>query len=444
MTTTRIDGLTLLTMDGPAADPVGSRHGSLRIRGTRIDAIGDLAPLPNESALDGRGLVALPGFVQGHLHFCQTLFRGLADDRALMPWLETRIWPLEAAHDAASVRASARLSLVELLRGGTTCVQVMESVRHAEETFVALRGLGMTAIAGNCLMDVGADRGPSNLATSTQEALEISDDLRRAFHHPSQGMHYAVSPRFVLSCSEELARSAAAYARQHGLHIHTHANEHAAEVELVRKRFSREYIQVLADQGLLGPKTGLAHCVHTNPHERDLIAASGTAVLHCPSANLKLGSGIAPIAEYAQRGIKVALGADGAACNNKLSALTELRQAALLQSLAVGPGRWPAAAALVAATLGGAQALGFSHELGSLTPGKRADVVLMDLCELEPGGDAVSKIVWSADERAILHVLIGGRFVVRDRHVLALDAKDVAAEAARERMRLLGRAGLAR
>lgn len=444
MTTTRIDGLTLLTMDGPAADPVGARHGSLRIRGTRIDGIGDLAPLPNESVLDGRGLVALPGFVQGHLHFCQTLFRGLADDRALMPWLETRIWPLEAAHDAASVRASARLTLVELLRGGTTCVQVMESVRHAEETFFALRAVGMTAIAGNCLMDLGPDLGPARLATSAQEALAISDDLRRAFHHPSQGLHYAISPRFVLSCSEELARSAAAFARQHDLHIHTHANEHANEVELVRSRFAREYVQVLADQGLLGHKTGLAHCVHTSPHERDLIAASSTAVLHCPSTNLKLGSGIAPIAEYARRGIKLALGADGAACNNRLSALTELRQAALLQSLAAGPGQWPAAAALVAATRNGAEALGLSDELGTLTPGKRADVVLMDLGELEPGGDAVSKIVWSADERAILHVLLAGRFVVRDRHVLALDARDVTAEAARERMRLLGRAGLAR
>jgi 5-methylthioadenosine/S-adenosylhomocysteine deaminase len=438
----RIDGLTMLTMAGPDANPSGRRRGSLRIRGGRIEAIGELADEEGETRVDGQGLVAIPGFVQGHVHSCQTLFRGLADDLPLMPWLESRIWPLEAALDAASARASARLTLADLLRGGTTCVQVMESVRHAEQAMTELQALGMTAIVGNCLMDQAGPTVPKGLPTSASEALRLCAELHKSFHRPAQGLHYAVTPRFVLACSEELAREAVAFAKAHELRIHTHACEHEEEVELVRKSFGDDYILVLSRQGMLGPRTSLAHCVHTTKAEREALETSGTAVLHCPSANLKLGSGIAPIADYDRRGIRIALGADGAPCNNRLSALTEIRQAALLQCVDAGPGAWSAERALHAATLGGAKALGLDAELGSLAPGKRADLVLFDLGGLEPGGDEVSKLVWSADERHIRHVLLGGRFVVRDGAPLAFDAGEVAAVAAEQRRKLLARAGI--
>lgn len=439
--TLRIDNALLLTMAGGSADPIGARRASLRVRAGRIVALGDLTPEPGEASHDANGMVITPGFVQGHVHFCQTLFRGLADDKALMPWLATRIWPLEAAHDANSVRASTWLSLAELLRGGTTCVQVMESVRHAEKAFEALRGLGMVGIVGNCLMDLGGPDVPANLPTSTAGALRIADDLRRAFHRPEQGLHYAVSPRFVLSCSDELAAGASDLAARHGLRIHTHANEHPGEVAAVHARFRREYLQVLEDQGLLGPRTALAHCVHTSERERERLVANGCAVLHCPSANLKLGSGIAPIADYARRGLRIALGADGAPCNNRLSALTEMRQAALLQGCTAGPGAWPATLALHAATRGGALALGLDADVGSLEVGKRADLVVFDLRSLAPGGDPVAMLVWSADERNVRHVLLGGRFVVRDFELVEFDAAEVAATAMYEREQLLARAG---
>lgn len=437
----------LVPMDGPPSAPLGTvRSGSLRIHGDRIAALGDLQPEPGEVVVDGRGRTALPGFVQGHVHCCQTLFRGLADDLALLPWLQTRIWPLEHAHDEASARASAALTLLLLLRSGTTAVQTMESVQHAETAFAAALATPMTLVSGNCLMDLGGDGVPAGMTTSRGEALAISEQLRAAFHGRDGRLFYAVSPRFLLSCSQDLARDAAAFASQHGLRVHTHACEHPAEIAAVRRAHGRDYIEVLHAQGLLGARTALAHCVHTTAAERQLLQDTGTAVLHCPSTNLKLGSGIAPIADYRARSLRVALGADGAPANNRLSAMTELRQAALLQAMAAGPFAVPAADWLWLATRGGAQALGLDHDLGSLSAGKRADVLLFDLLEpeVQPGGDVASQLVYSADERQLTDVVCGGEFVVRDGALQQLDAAAVVAAANAQLQQVLGRAGLAR
>lgn len=433
-------------MDGPPTAPLGSvRRGALRIRGDRITRVldGDPPPEPGERVLDARGRVALPGFVQGHVHFCQTLFRGLADDLPLMPWLRSRIWPLEAAHDARSAAVSAEVALYELLRGGTTTVQVMESVRHAEEGFAAAERAGVTCILGNCLMDQGGDDLPPGFATSAAEAIAISEALIDAWHGRGR-LSYAVSPRFVLSCSETLAREAAALAADRGLRIHTHAGEHPGEVAEVRARFDADYLVVLDRQGLLGPRTGLAHCVHLSDRERALLRERGAAVLHCPSANLKLGSGIAPIAGYVADGVRVALGADGAACNNRLSALTELRLACLLQALAAGPGEWPAPRALWTATRGGALALGVD-DAGMLAPGMRADVALIDLEGAELGhGDPASRVVFSAQDAHVATVIVGGRVVVEDGQVLGVDPPEMRARAERALAGVLQRAGLSR
>ncbi len=436
----------LVPMDGPDDDPLGAvRRGDLRWRGDRIVALGDLSPEPGERVLSGRGRHVLPGFVQGHVHATQTLFRGLADDLPLLDWLRTRIWPLEHAHDAGSTRASAALTFAELLAGGTTTVQTMESVRHAEVVAEVALHSGMTVITGNCLMDEDDPHLPRGMATSAAAALAITDELRCAFHGQGR-VSIAVSPRFVLSVSEGLARDAAAYAQQHGLRVHTHAAEHPDEVAAVRLRFGRDYVLVLHAQGLLGDRTSLAHCVHTTTAERELLAATHTSVLHCPSTNLKLGSGIAPLVDYRRRGVAIALGADGAPCNNRLSMLTEMRQAALLQSLAAGPGHWPAAAALAAATRGGAAALGLSHDLGQLVPGKRADLVLFDLQDPRLGVvDAqrpASALVYAAGERHVDAVMLGGEVVVENGQVRGCDWQALQHAAARALPGVLQRAGL--
>jgi 5-methylthioadenosine/S-adenosylhomocysteine deaminase len=450
MSSSLVTDVMVVPMDGPPNDPLGDvRRGSIRIHGGRIAAIGALEPEPGETAVAGDGMVALPGFVQGHLHYCQTLFRGLADDLPLMDWLQRRIWPLEAAHDDASTRASARLSVAELLLGGTTTTQVMESVRHAEQSCAVAAASGMTTVIGNCLMDLADPHAPAGLSTTTDEALELVASLHQQFHGMHGRIHYAVSPRFILSCTDELARAAAEYANAHGLAVHTHACEHPDEIALVRARTGRDYILALHDQGLLSERTSLAHCVHTTHAERDALVATGTAILHCPTTNLKLGSGLAPIAEYRSLGLRVGLGADGAACNNRLSMLTELRQAALLQATIAGPGTWPAATALHAATAGGAAALGLADEVGSLTPGKRADLVLFDLSPgrgagLGPGGDLVSRLVFTAETANVRHVMVGGEWCVRDGALTSMDAAAIADDADRQLTSLLSRAGLAR
>lgn len=437
----RIDGAVVVPMDGPRDRPCGRiRKASIRVRGDRIVALGDLTPEPGEVVLDASGLVATPGFVQGHVHPCQTLFRGLADDLALMDWLRRRIWPLEAAHDAASIRASARVTWLELLAGGTTTAQAMETVRHTEESFGVAEEFGVTAIVGNCLMDLQGPGVPADLPMARAEALAACEALADAFDGRGR-LHYAVSPRFLLSCSDELSREAAALARGRGLRIHTHAAEHPGEIEEVRRRTGTDYVLALRDQGLLTERTSLAHCVHTNEAERRALRETGAAVLHCPSTNLKLGSGIAPIADYRDLDLRIALGADGAPCNNRLSALTEMRQAALLQALAAGPGAWPAQHALAAATCDGARALGLD-DVGVLAPGRRADLVLFDLSSLEPDGDPVSRLVYSATEAAVRHVLVGGRFAVREGRFELDDAERIRARAVEERERLLRRADL--
>ncbi len=447
-----LENVVLVPMDGPDPAPLGHvRRGSMRIRGDRIVGIGDLAPRAGERTVDGKGNLALPGFVQGHVHCTQTLFRGLACDLPLLPWLQQRIWPLEHAHDAASTRASAQLTFAELLAGGTTTVQTMESVRHTEVTCEEAIAAGITAIVGNCLMDETDGGVPAGLPTSAADNLARTEALWRQFHGRNGRLSIAVAPRFVLSCSDGLSRDAAALAKQCRLRVHTHAAEHPDEVKVVRARCGRDYIEVLHDQGLLGDTTSLAHCVHTTARERDLLRATKTAVLHCPSTNLKLGSGVAPIPAYLRLGLRIAIGADGAPCNDRLSMLTELRQAALLQCHAAGPGILRAEKALWLATRGGAIAVGLDDEVGSLRPGLRADVVLIALDDPllhVPTGEEPPSIapalVYAADERHVRSVLCGGEFVKADHTLLRYDPKKVRAAAASALPPLLARAGLAR
>lgn len=432
----------IVAMNGPAAQPLGEiRRGALRIRGDTIAAVGALVPEAGERVVDGAGAVVTPGFVQGHVHATQTLFRGLADDLALLPWLQQRIWPLEHAHDEASTRASAELTFAELIRGGTTTVQTMESVRHAEITAAVASASGLTVITGNCLMDVIGDGVPKGMATTPAEALRRTDELRRAFDGHGR-LHIAVSPRFVLSCSDGLMRDAALYAELHGLRLHTHAAEHPDEIAAVRTAFGRDTIEVLDAQGVLGPRTALAHCVHTSIADRERLAATATAVLHCPSTNLKLGSGIAPIADYDRRGLRLALGADGAPCNNRLSMLTELRQAALLSCFAAGPGAFAAERALWTATRGGALALGLD-DVGHLVAGARADLLLWQLDDALGSGPVAGRLVYAATEAQLRDVVLGGEFVVRGGTPCDRDFAAAARRAAAALPDVLRRAGLA-
>ncbi len=329
----------------------------------------------------------LPGFVQTHIHLCQTLFRGAADDLALIDWLKKRVWPMEAAHTPESIRASAQLGIAELIKGGTTCALTMETVRYTEEVLRVVEETGFRATVGKCMMDKG-EGVPDELHEDTRASIDESLGLMKKWHgQANDRIRCCFAPRFAISCTRELLREVAELARQHGVMIHTHASENKQECEIVESESGQKNIAYLNSLGISGSHVVLAHCIHLDTDEMETLTQTRTNVAHCPSSNLKLGSGLARVAEMLARRIPVSLGADGAACNNRLDMFTEMRTAALLQKLAHGPEMLPAMRVLKMATIDGARALGLESEVGSLEIGKRADLIVVDLNQTHSSSD---------------------------------------------------------
>ena len=435
-----IKGGTLVTMD--ARDSIV--RCDLLIRDGRITSIGQTGETA-DITLDGTKCAVLPGFVQTHIHLCQTLFRGAADDLSLLDWLKKRVWPMEAAHTAESVRASARLGVAELIKGGTTCALTMETVNHTEEVFKVVDESGFRAIVGKCMMDKGDDV-PGALHEDTDNSIKESVSLLEAWQGKADGrIGYCFAPRFALSCTPELLTQVAQQARERGVIVHTHASENKNECALVESETGKRNVTYLDSLGLSGPHVVLAHCVHLDAEELETLANTKTNVAHCPSSNLKLGSGIAEISRMLDRGISVSLGADGAACNNRLDMFTEMRTMALLQKALHGPEAVPAKLALRMATLGGAKALGLETQIGSLEIGKRADVIVINLDSLHSAPyerSLVSALVYSAQTADVQSVIIDGEIVMRDRKLITFDEKAIFSDAARESGELIKRAGI--
>jgi 5-methylthioadenosine/S-adenosylhomocysteine deaminase len=414
-----------------------------------IDNLGRIAALapaankaPARRSIDASGLVIVPGLIQAHLHLCQTLFRGLAEDKPLLAWLRERIWPLEAAHDPDSLRASARLGIAELLLGGTTAVLDMGTVHYTEALFETAAETGIRYTGGKALMDTG-DGVPGRLLEPTAVALKESDRLADAWHEREDGrLRYALSPRFALTATYDLLRSVGARARANDMLVHTHASEQRDETELVRQRFGVPNIQLLANLGLAETNACFAHCVWPSPEEFDVLASSGASVVHCPSCNMKLGSGAAPIAEYMERGVNVALGADSAAANNRLDGWQELRLAGLLGKFRDGPTALPAADLLELATIGGARALGLDADIGSIELGKLADLAVLDLQRAHAvgGEDVYTTLVYSARAGDVRLVTIGGKVVVENGRLTAFNEAEAVADARSQQALLVKRA----
>jgi 5-methylthioadenosine/S-adenosylhomocysteine deaminase len=421
-------------------------RGDLLIRNGRIESISGEGKV-GDVVLDAQGCVVLPGFVQTHIHLCQTLFRGAADDLALIDWLKKRVWPMEAAHTPASIAASARLGIAELIKGGTTCALTMETVNHTGEVFKAVEESGFRATVGKCMMDKG-DEVPPALREKTEDSVTASLNLLQEWHGKANGrIRYCFAPRFAISCTRELLSRVAQLARERGVMIHTHASENKTECSIVEHDTGMRNIAYLDSLGLTGNHVALAHCVHVSRDELEILSSSGTNVVHCPSSNLKLGSGIAPIKEMLEAGVSVSLGADGAACNNRLDMFTEMRTAALLQKAQHGPEVLPACAALRMATIEGARAMGLDSEIGSIEPGKRGDVIVLNLASLHATpspAEFESAIVYSAQPDDVQAVVIDGNLVMRDRELLTLAEEQVRIEANAEAERLFERAGVIR
>jgi cytosine/adenosine deaminase-related metal-dependent hydrolase len=430
----RIRGGTVVTMDRARriveGDVVVGDDGA-------IVAVGEAPGAQQE--IDARGRIVIPGFVQTHVHLCQTLFRNHADDLDLLAWLRTRIWPYEATLDGESMRACARLGVTELLLNGTTSILDMGTVHEQDEVFAAAEEGGLRLAGGKAMMDTG-DGVPARLRESTRSSIDESLALAKRWHGRAGGrIRYAFAPRFVLSCTDELLREVARLSERDGLLVHTHASEQLPECELVRRERGDDNIAHLAKLGIAGPRACLAHCVHPTEREVGLIVERGTRVLHCPSSNLKLGSGIAPVADYLARSVCVSLGADGAPCNNQLDPWIEMRLAALLQKARAGPSSVPAETALALATIEGARALGLDATTGSIEVGKRADLVVVNPRRVHatPAGSPYSVLVYSGRADMVEHVLVDGRVVVAGGRATAWDERSVLEQADRALARVL-------
>ncbi|MCI0525059.1 MAG: 5'-deoxyadenosine deaminase, partial [Acidobacteria bacterium] len=387
-----------------------------------------------DDVIDGRGRALLPGFVQTHIHLCQTLFRGAADDLALIDWLKQRVWPMEAAHTPESLYASARLGIAELIRGGTTCALTMETVNHTGSVFRAIEESGFRATAGKCMMDQGDDV-PEALREETEDSISESLEILERWNGRAGGrIRYCFAPRFALSCTRGLLERVARLSRERGVMVHTHASENRDEIAMVERLTGKRNIEYLRDVGLTAPHVVLAHCVHLDETEMEILRSTGAHVAHCPSSNLKLASGIARVAEMLDRGISVSLGADGAPCNNKLDMFTEMRMAALLQKVLRGPQTLPALTALRMATINGARALGLADQIGSVEVGKRADLQLINLNRLHttPQPHPVSTIVYAAVPSDLDVVIIDGHIVMQDGQLLTINEEEVIAEARKQ------------
>lgn len=414
MTRTVFVGGTLLPCTRAGAPAV---QANLVVQGANIVEVGGELR-PGDTVVDCRGRWIAPGFVQPHMHLVQTLFRGLADDLALMDWLAGRIWPLERAHDVDSVYASARLGVSELLLGGTTSILDMATVSHTDAVFEAAAEAGMRLWCGSAMMDRDNLAG---LGTTTDVAMRTANDLADRWH--GRGLaRYAYAPRFVPSCSDALLDAVAVEARRRGCLIHSHASENRDEVALVRELTGQDNIHHLHAHGLSGPDVVLAHCIHLSESEVESLALTRTRVAHCPSSNQKLASGLCAVPELLARGVHVSLAADGAPCNNRLDAFAEMRLAALLQSTRLGAGALPAPIVLQMATAGGAQALGFPG--GVLAAGKVADLVVLDPDVIWSGGDPASTVVYTMDSRSIRQTWVAGKKVAEDGRVLAWDSAE--------------------
>ncbi|MFI0719375.1 8-oxoguanine deaminase [Streptomyces sp. NPDC021224] len=442
-------------------DAAGTEYaaGHVVVAGGVIEAVG-AGPAPAAAAegadrrIDGTGHLVTPGLVNTHHHFYQWLTRGMAQDSNLFDWLVT-LYPVWARIDEDIVHAGAAGSLAMMARGGVTTAMDHHYVfprgtgdlLGAEIRAAAETGVRFTAARGS--MDRGTSDGglpPDFAVESTDAALKATEAAIDAHHDPSFGsmLHIAVAPCSPFSVSTRLMTEAAELARRKGVRLHTHGSETVQEEAFCHELFGMGPTDYFESTGWLGADVWMAHCVHMNDADIAAFARTGTGVAHCPSSNARLAAGIARVPAMLAAGVPVGLGVDGTASNESGELHTELRNALLVARLGAGEKALDARQALRLATMGGAQVLGRSAEIGSLEPGKLADLVLWKLDGLGHASiaDPVAALVLGAAAPVTLS-LVGGEAVVEHGRLTRVDEDDVARLTRAQARRLAERAGLA-
>jgi 5-methylthioadenosine/S-adenosylhomocysteine deaminase len=436
-------GEHVVTMD--AAGTV-IRDGAVAVDKGRIVAVGPRAEVKEayrgRERLDGEGRVLLPGLINGHAHAAMSLLRGVADDLELMTWLTEYIFPAEVRFvDPEFVRIGTELACWEMLRGGTTTFVDMYYFPDAVAEVV--ERCGIRALVGTSVID---QKSPD--AADAAAGLANARTFVTRWKDRNPRVTPVLAPHAIYTLQPEQLKSVRALASELGVGVTIHLVESRAELDTARQRYGTTPVHALESLGFFSGPTIGAHVIWPQPEEIPVLARRGVGAIHNPTSNMKIASGIAPVAELLKAGVAVGLGTDGAATNNDLDLWEEMRLAAFLQKVhTMDPTVLPARTALGLASAGGAKAIGLGDQIGSLEPGKRADLVQVSLDDLHlaPLYDVISHLVYVVDAQDVVTVVVEGRTVVRDGRVLTLDEaklhRDVDALAAKIRSGLAQTSG---
>ena len=414
----RQDALLLARWIVPV-EPAGTvlEHHAVAIRDGRIESLLPAAQaaerFPGYPRVDLGHHVLIPGLINAHTHAAMSLLRGLADDLPLMRWLEEHIWPAETKHVSREfVRDGTLLACAEMLRGGITCFNDMYFFPDA--SLEAALAAGLRSVQGMIVIEF-----PSAWASDPADYLRKGLDLRDRYRDERLAS-FCLAPHAPYTVSDESLKKVSTLSAELDVPVHIHLHETRDEIARSLAEHGVRPLERLARLGLVGPSLVAVHAVHLEESEIELLARHGASTVHCPSSNLKLASGFAPVHALLRKGVNVALGTDGAASNNRLDMFQEMRTAALLSKAVAGdPQAMPAHAALRAATLSGARALGLGEVTGSIVPGKAADLVAVDLSapELSPCYDVVSHLVYAAGRENVTHAWVDGRLLLSERNI---------------------------
>lgn len=404
------------------------KPGYVGIDGSRIAHVGNDRPIGGDwadaPAIDGDGCIAIPGLINAHTHAGMTMMRGVSDDLPLREWLETVIWPMESRLTGDDVYWGTKLGVLEMIRSGITCIHDM--YWHSEQVAEACNDLGMRAAVSCALVGIRDD---------AEEQLQQALDLfaRWDGDDANELIKLSLGPHALYTCPPAFLERVVGLAGDLNANIHIHIAETEQEVrDCKAEHGGRSPVEVLGDAGVFEHPTVAAHCIHLSDTDIEALSTHAVTAVHCPSSNMKLGSGVMGVEKLTRSGVNVALGTDGAASNNNLSILNEMRIAALLAKVTEqDPSALPASMALEMATRNGAKALGIEHRVGQLHAGYDADIVLLrnDGVNSLPTADPVSTLCYSLYAEDVDTVLIGGRTVLSSGQFVDVDVDEVIARA---------------